>query len=130
MRRFFDDTSSAKMLTPELPYRYAIKHMSNMQCSGYELRKYNRDGTYEIIDNFVTRKAAEVAKSFADIELGQPTAIVAVDPFRYLRAKTELSSVYGSCVDLTDEELNYINKDKEALKSAFEFGNTHAKVRG
>lgn len=78
MRPFFEDISSAKMLTPEISYRYAIKHMSNKQWSGYQLRKYNNDGSYDVIDVFVTRKAAEVAKSFADIELGQPTAIVGV----------------------------------------------------
>lgn len=77
MRRFFDDTSSSKMLTPELSYRYVIKHMSSKNCC-YELRQYNRDGSYKVIDIFTTRKGAEVAKSFADIELGQPTAIVGV----------------------------------------------------
>lgn len=77
MRPFFEDTSSAKMLTPEVSYRYAIKHMSSKNLC-YQLRKYNRDGSYDLLDIFTTRKAAEVAKSFADIELGQPTAIVGV----------------------------------------------------
>ena len=58
-------------------------------------------------------KGAEVAKSFADLELGQPTCIVAVDSFKYLRAKTALSSVYGKCV--TDEE-DYLKKDAEMFK--------------
>lgn len=120
MRPFFEDTSSAKMLTPEISYRHAIKHMSNMQWSGYQLRKYNNDGSYEILDVFVTRKAAEVAKSFADLELGQPTAIVAVDPFKYMRAKTNLSSKYGSCVNLSDRELEYISRDKERVKGVME----------
>lgn len=78
MRRFFDDTSSAKMLTPEISYRYALRHMSNMASTSYELRKYNNDGSYDVLDTFLTRKSAEVAKSFADIRFGQPTAIVGV----------------------------------------------------
>lgn len=78
MRPFYEDSSAAKMLTPELSYRYALKHMNNMAPTSYELRKYNRDGSYDILDTFFTRKSAEVAKSFADIRLGQPTAIVAV----------------------------------------------------
>ena len=78
MRPFFEDTSSAKMLTPEVSYRYAIKHMGNMSSVLYQLRQYNKDATYTLLDVFTTRKAAEVAKSFADIRLGQPTAIVAV----------------------------------------------------
>ena len=78
MKRFFEDSSQAKMLTPELSYRYALKHMSNMAPTMYELRQYNRDGTYKVIDAFFNRKSAEVAKSFADIRLGTPTAIVAV----------------------------------------------------
>jgi len=78
MRPFYEDSSAAKMLTPELSYRYALRHMSNMQCCGFELRKYNNDGSYDILDVFTTRKSAQVAKSFADIQLGQPTAIVAV----------------------------------------------------
>lgn len=77
MRPFYEDSSAAKMLTLELSYRYAIKHMSSKNLC-YHLRKYNPDGSYELLDIFTTRKAAEVAKSFADIELGQPTAIVGV----------------------------------------------------
>lgn len=84
MRPFYEDSSSAKMLTPELSYRYAMRHMSNMQATSYELRQYNRDGSYKVIDIFTTRKGAEVAKSFADIELGQPTAIVAVIDHPYI----------------------------------------------
>ena len=117
MRPFYEDSSAAKMLTPELSYRYAIRHMSNMQCCGYELRKYNRDGSYDLLDTFVTRKGAEVAKSFADIELGQPTAIVSVDSFNYLVAKCQISSEYGKTVTLSDEELNYISKDEEIGKA-------------
>ena len=114
MRPFYEDSSAAKMFTPEISYRYALRHMSNMQWCGYELRKYNRDGSYELLDIFVTRKGAEVAKSFADIELGQPTAIVAVDPFKYSIAKTAISSTYGSCVT------EYSMKDEELVKGVLE----------
>lgn len=117
MRPFYEDSSAAKMLTPELSYRYALRHMSNMQCCAYELRKYNREGSYDLIDTFVTREGAEVAKSFADIELGQPTAIVAVDSFHYLMAKYKISSEYGKTVTLSDEELNYISKDEDMGKA-------------
>ena len=78
MRPFFEDSSAAKMFTPEISYRYALRHMSNMMEYCYELRKYNKDGSYEVLDTFYSRKSAEVAKSFADIRLGQPTAIVGV----------------------------------------------------
>lgn len=78
MKKFFEDTSSSKMLTPELSYRYALKHMSNMSSCMYQLRQYNNDGTFIVLDIFTSRKSAEVAKSFADIRLGQPTAIVAI----------------------------------------------------
>lgn len=78
MKKFFEDTSSSKMLTPELSYRHALRHMSNMRDCCYALRQYNKDGSYVVLDVFTTRKSAEVAKSFADIRLGQPTAIVAV----------------------------------------------------
>lgn len=78
MRPFYEDSSAAKMFTPETSYRYALRHMSNSAPTMYELRQYNRDGSYNLIDAFFTRKSAEVAKSFADIRLGQPTAIVAV----------------------------------------------------
>ena len=84
MRPFYEDSSAAKMLTPELSYRYAMKHISDFHPNEYELRKYNRDGSYDVIDIFTTRKGAEVAKSFADLELGQPTAIVAVYKHPYI----------------------------------------------
>ena len=78
MKRFFEDSSQAKMLTPELSYRYALKHMGNASFRLYQLRQYQKDGSYIMLDAFITRQAAEVAKSFADIRLGTPTAIVAV----------------------------------------------------
>lgn len=78
MKRFFEDSSQSKMLTPELSYRYALKHMSNPVRSLYVLRHYQSDGSYIVLDVFTTRKAAEVAKSFADIRLGKPTAIVGI----------------------------------------------------
>ena len=78
MKKFYEDSSQAKMLTPELSYRYAIKHMRNTSFILYELRQYQKDGTYILLDAFTTRQSAEVAKSFADIRLGTPTAIVGV----------------------------------------------------
>lgn len=78
MRPFYENSSAAKMITPELSYRYALKHMSNPVRSMYALRQYQSDGSYIVLDVFTTRKAAEVAKSFADIRLGKPTAIVGI----------------------------------------------------
>ena len=86
MKRFFEDSSQAKMLTNERSYRYAIKHMNktNTVPVEYELRDYIAKNEcssaldYQLLDIFVTRKGAEVAKAFGEIQLGHSLAIVAV----------------------------------------------------
>lgn len=94
MKRFFEDSSQAKMLTPELSYRYALRHMRNTEPCEYELRDYSRT-PYFVINTFVTKEAALAAKSFHEIEEGCHFAVVAV-PNMYLRAKIHLSSPYGN----------------------------------
>lgn len=84
MKKFFEDSSAAKILSKDRAIHNAVKTMSRFFPDEFELRKYNRDGSYEVIDIFTTRKGAEVAKSFAEIELGQPIAIVAVINHPYI----------------------------------------------
>ena len=92
MKRFFEDSSQAKMLTPELSYRYGIKHMKNTAPVEYELRDYSRRSVgrdYALVDSFVTKGGALLAKSFAEFETGMFTyAVVAVTP-DYMRGGVE-----------------------------------------
>lgn len=83
MKRFFEDSSQAKMFTPELSYRYAMKHMRNTAITEYELRDYSRREAgrdYVLVDSFVTKQGAQVAKAFAEVQYGCHFAIVAVTP--------------------------------------------------
>ena len=79
MNRFFEDSSQAKILSKDKDIHRALRNMGNKCFMLYQLRQYQRDGSYIMLDVFTNRKAAEVAKSFADIRLGSPTAIVAVN---------------------------------------------------
>ena len=84
MKKFFEDTSSSKMLTPELSYRNAMRHMNNTGMTIYELRDYTRPTEhmdYTVLNTFQTKTSALVAKSFGDMQLGHSLAVVAVDPF-------------------------------------------------
>ena len=84
MRPFFEDTSSSKMLTQELSYRYAIRHSRNTALTMYELRDYSRKTPYQdyfLLNAFQTKQAALVAKSFGELELGHALCVVAVDPY-------------------------------------------------
>ena len=94
MKKFFEDSSQAKMLTPELSYRYALKHMKNTAPVEYELREYFPNGSYGLVNSFATKQAALVAKEFAVLQYGPHFAVVAVTP-TYMRCKTQLSSLYG-----------------------------------
>lgn len=86
MKRFFEDSSQAKMLTSDRSYRYAIKHMKRTDAFPveYELRDYTAKNEYspaldyQLLDIFTTRKGAEVAKAFGEVRLGHSLAIVAV----------------------------------------------------
>ena len=86
MKRFFEDSSQAKMFTNEHSYRYAIRHMKagDTVHFEYELRDYTAKNEYspaldyQLLDIFTTRKGAEVAKTFGEIRLGHSLAIVAV----------------------------------------------------
>lgn len=84
MKKFFEDTSSSKMLTPELSYRNAMRHMRNTALTMYELRDYTRKTPYQdyvILNAFQTKKSALVAKSFGELQLGHTLCVVAVDPY-------------------------------------------------
>lgn len=84
MKKFFEDTSSSKMLTPELSYRNALRHMRNGALTMYELRDYTRKTEhldYFLLNAFETKRAALVAKSFGEFELGHSLCVVAVDPY-------------------------------------------------
>lgn len=108
MNIFFEDSSQAKMLTNELSYRYALRHMRNTEPCAYELRDYSRT-PYFVINTFVTKESALVAKSFHEIQEGCHFAVVAVNP-SYSFIKSHISSPYGM---LTQSEMDYINSDKE-----------------
>lgn len=79
MKKFFEDSSQAKILSKDRDIHYAVKRMGNKNFMLYQLRQYQSDGSYIMLDVFTNRRAAEVAKSFADIRLGTPTAIVGIN---------------------------------------------------
>ena len=84
MKKFFEDTSSAKMLTPELSYRNGMRHMRNTAPTMYELRDYTRKTDYLdyfLLNAFQTKQSALVAKSFGELQLGHALCVVAVDPY-------------------------------------------------
>lgn len=97
MKKFFEDTSSSKMLTPELSYRNALRHMRNTEPCEYELRDYSKT-PYFVINTFATKESALVAKSFHEIQEGCHFAVVSV-PNMFMRAKTHISSPYGMMVN-------------------------------
>lgn len=84
MKKFFEDTSSSKMFTPELSYRFGVRNMHNTALTMYELRDYTRKTPYQdyfLLNAFQTKRAALVAKSFGELELGHTLCVVAVDPY-------------------------------------------------
>ena len=113
MKKFFEDSSQAKMFTPELSYRYNVRHIDKRTCpTEYELRDYSRpdrDHDYTLVDLFATKQAALVAKEFAVLQYGPHYAVVAVTPI-FMRRKVNLSSTYGNTVNLSEEDLEYINR--------------------
>lgn len=115
MKKFFEDSSQAKMFTPELSYRYNVRHIDKRTCPAeYELRYYFPDGSYVRVDLFATKQAAQVAKEFAVLQDGPHYAVVAVTPI-FMRRKTNLSSTYGKIVTLTEKELEYMNRDDSLI---------------
>lgn len=98
MKKFFEDSSQAKILSKEKDIRYAVRHMSKKNVPvEYELREYFPDGNYGLVDSFTTKQGALIAKEFAVLQYGPHFAVVAVTPV-YMRRKVNLSSIYGKTV--------------------------------
>lgn len=81
MKKFFEDTSSSKTFTSTQSIKAALKHpMVNQR--GYELRFYFKNPRtgkmeHELLGMYVTRREAEIAKSFKEFQYGKPLAICA-----------------------------------------------------
>lgn len=85
MKKFFEDSSQAKTLSKDRDIHFAVKRMSkNEAIVEYELREYFPNGSYGLVDSFVTKQGAQIAKAFAEVQYGCHFAIVAVTP-DYLR---------------------------------------------
>lgn len=81
MRPFYEDTSSAKIITKDRSIHRALRTFSEKPAAEYEVRRYFKDGEYEVLDRFHTRKEALVAKSFAEMEDPRwGISVVAVTP--------------------------------------------------
>lgn len=115
MRKFFEDSSQAKILSKDKDIRYAVRHMSKKNVPmEYELREYFPDGNYGLVDSFTTKQGALIAKEFATLQYGPHFAVVAVTPI-YMRRKVNLSSTYGKTVTLSEKELEYMNRDESIV---------------
>ena len=101
MRRFFDDTSSAKIFTKGDLIGKALNAKSGPYF--YELRNYDMDtGKYERVGTYYTKEMARVGKAFYEMEFGLAgVAIVAV--FKHQRRT------------LSPAELKYIASDEQFL---------------
>ena len=94
MKKFYEDSSQAKILSKDKDIKYALRHFRNYGVVEYELRDYSPDGSYKLVDSFTTKQGALIAKEFAVLQYGPHFAVVAVAP-DYMRRKTQLSSLYG-----------------------------------
>lgn len=84
MKRFFEDSSQAKILSKDKSIRCALRYLTQKPELGYELRRYYQvDGkwNHDLLGIYATRKAAEVAKSFKEIQYGENLAIVLTNYF-------------------------------------------------
>lgn len=94
MRRFFDDSSAAVVLSRDRGIHRALRTFSEKPAYEYEVRRYFKDTEYEVLDRFHTKKEALVAKSFAEIEDSRwGIAVVAVTPL--WKYKDYLLNKYG-----------------------------------
>lgn len=80
MKRFYEDSSQAKILSKDRSIHCALRYFSQKPFSHYELRDYSKS-PYFVVNTFQTKQAAMVAKSFHEIQYGAHFAVVAVDPF-------------------------------------------------
>ena len=99
MRKFYEDSSQAKILSSDKSIHCALRYLSEKPISHYELRDYSH-GVCRRINTFFTKEAAMAAKSFHEIEEGCHFAVVAVSPLRF-----------------SQREWDYINSDKELLEN-------------
>lgn len=80
MKRFFEDSSQAKNLSPDKSIHKALRYFSKKPLSHYELRDYSKS-PYFVINTFISKDAAIVAREFHILEQCAHFAVVAVDPF-------------------------------------------------
>ena len=80
MKRFYEGSSQAKILSNDRSIHCALRYFSEKPFYHYELRDYSFT-PYRVINSFVNKEAAMVAKSFHEIQRGCHFAVVAVDPF-------------------------------------------------
>lgn len=80
MRPFCETSSSAKTLTNDKLIGRALRSSRMPMIHGYEVRKYNPDGSYNFLMFFISKQGAKVYKSFYEIEHDERLAIVAVSP--------------------------------------------------
>lgn len=80
MKRFYEDSSHAKILSKDKSIHCALRYFSQKPLHHYELRDYSKT-PYFVLNTFVTKNAALAAKSFHEIQEGCHFAVVAVDPF-------------------------------------------------
>lgn len=77
MKRFYEDSSQAKILSKSTSIKRALRTLSDNEFFEYELRRYSPDfKEYFVCAVYPTRKAAEVAKAFREIEHRGNFAIV------------------------------------------------------
>lgn len=84
MKKFYEDSSQAKILSKDKDIKYALRHFRRQGIVEYELREYFPNGNYGLVDSFTTKQGAQVAKEFAVMQYGPHFAVVAVTP-DYLR---------------------------------------------
>lgn len=80
MKKFYEDSSQAKILSKDRAIHCALRYFSQKPFSHYELRDYSKT-PYFVINTFITKEAAIAAKEFHALQQGAHFAVVAVDPF-------------------------------------------------
>lgn len=95
MRPFYEDSSAAKILTPDRKIHRALKNLS----ASFDWFVVYVDG--HPAGRFEKREAARVRKAFLELETGKPVVIKGeYDKLFYLRDE-ELRNYYAADVQLT-----------------------------
>ena len=93
MKRFFEDSSQAKILSSDRSIHKALRYFSKKpEHTEYELRDYS-NGFGIVINTFATKQAALAAKSFHEIQCGCHFAVVAVTPHYYRLSNLEMEYI-------------------------------------